>query len=195
MNVSIKSIVLGLGLTLAGTAMMAAPNVGAKSKGLNKTAAGCNQTTAVIDLDVNNVRARMMNGGDMWWDRPNSTAAYEVPKGSKKHSLFAGSIWIGGIDRSSQDLKVAAQTYRQSGNDYWSGPLDQDNGFSVNFQTCSDWDRFWKINSTDINKFRSIYEGVNDLDSIKNLIAANVNDVPEIVKEWPAKGNNSNSCP
>ena len=190
MNVSIKSIALGLVLTLAGTQLMAAPNVGGKSRELNKTAAGCNQTTAVIDLDVNNVRARMMNGGDMWWDRPNSTAAYEVPKGSKKHALFAGSIWIGGIDRSSQDLKVAAQTYRQSGNDYWSGPLDENNGFSVNFQTCSDWDRFWKINSTDVNKFKAIYEGMIDLDSIKNAIAANVNDVPEIVKEWPAKGNN-----
>ena len=37
-----------------------------RESGLHKTAAGCDQTTAVIDLDVNNVRARLMTGGDMW---------------------------------------------------------------------------------------------------------------------------------
>jgi hypothetical protein len=101
--------------------LMAAPNKGIskREQGLNKTAAGCNQTTATIDLDVNNVRARLMNGGDMWWDIPTGSAAYEVPKGSNKNALFAGSIWIGGKDASGS-LKVAAQTYRQSGNDYWS---------------------------------------------------------------------------
>jgi len=169
----------------------AAPNVGMKANpnGLNKTAAGCNQTTAVIDLDINNVRARMMNGGDMWWDRPNATAAYEVPKNSNKHSLFAGSIWIGGIDRASGDLKVAAQTYRQSGNDYWSGPLDENNGYSITFQTCADWDRFWKINAADVNKFREIYQGKTTQAEIQQEIQNKLTDVPEIIKEWPAKGN------
>jgi hypothetical protein len=109
-------IIVGTVLSLTAFTTVAAPIKGLQKNptGLNKTAAGCNQTTAVIDLDINNVRARLMNGGDMWWDRPNQTAAYEVPKNSNKNSLFAGSIWIGGIDRASGDLKVAAQTYRQS---------------------------------------------------------------------------------
>lgn len=184
-------ILLSLVLSLTAMSMFAAPIQGLKKseKGLNKTAAGCNQTTAVIDLDVNNVRARLMNGGDMWWDRPNSTAAYEVPKNSNKNSLFAGSIWIGGIDRASQDLKVAAQTYRQTGNDYWSGPLDENNGYSITFQTCSDWDRFWKINAADISKFREIYQTQTNLADIQQAIQDNIASVPEIIKEWPAKGN------
>jgi hypothetical protein len=184
-------IIVGTVLSLTAFTTFAAPIKGLQKNptGLNKTAAGCNQTTAVIDLDINNVRARLMNGGDMWWDRPNATAAYEVPKNSNKNSLFAGSIWIGGIDRASGDLKVAAQTYRQSGNDYWAGPLDETNGYSITFQTCSDWDRFWKINAADITKFREIYQTKNDLSEIQQAIQDNISSVPEIIKDWPAKGN------
>jgi len=184
-------ILLATILTASSLSSIALPIIGLEKKasGLNKTAAGCNQTTAVIDLDVNNVRARMMNGGDMWWDRPNQTAAYEVPKNSNKNALFAGSIWIGGIDRASGELKVAAQTYRQGGNDYWSGPLDENEGYSITFQTCADWDRFWKINAVDVSKFRALYEGLTDPNAIQNTIANKLSDVPDIVKEWPAKGN------
>ncbi|MEZ4830315.1 MAG: hypothetical protein R3C61_29120 [Bacteroidia bacterium] len=41
----------------------------------------------------------------------------KVPKGSNRHSMFASSLWIGGLDESGQ-LRVAAQTYRQSGIDF-----------------------------------------------------------------------------
>src|SRR5688572_4932623 len=119
-------------LAIAGMAIQAGarPNVGMNPErpggktGQLKTTASCKPAEAAIDLDINNVRARLMTGGDMWWDNGTSQARYEVPKGSLKSSLFAGSVWIGGFDPQRQ-LKVAAQTYRQSGNDYWPGPLDQ----------------------------------------------------------------------
>ena len=42
--------------------------------------------------------------------------------------MFAGSLWIGGIDKTGQ-LRVAAQTYRQqAGNDFFAGPIDTING-------------------------------------------------------------------
>ena len=40
----------------------------------------CNPPSAKINLDINNVSAGLLNGGDMWWDLVGS-AAYEVPKG------------------------------------------------------------------------------------------------------------------
>jgi hypothetical protein len=165
-----KIILISITFLSIASSAFGKPNIGNPQKretGLNKTAAGCDQTTAVIDLDVNNVRARLMTGGDMWWDRPNSTAAYEVPKNSNKNALFAGSLWIGGVDKASGKIKVAAQTYRQTGNDYWSGPLD-DNG-SIDYNTCAEWDRFWKINTSDINKFRLIYSDLplTDTNGIK----------------------------
>ncbi|MBL7753683.1 MAG: T9SS type A sorting domain-containing protein [Chitinophagaceae bacterium] len=186
-----KLIILGLTLLTVHN-LQAAPVLGAKSnqsQGLNKTAAGCNATTAVIDLDINNVRAHLMNGGDMWWDIPTGTAFYEVPKGSNKNSLFSGSIWIGGFDRATGVLKVAAQTYRQTGNDFWSGPLDETNGYSITFQTCADWDRFWKINASDVNKFKGFYQGLTDPTQIANALSSKISDIPDIIKQWPAEGN------
>ncbi len=157
------------------------------------TRAGCSPTTATIDLDVNNVRARLMNGGDMWWDRGPGVAAYEVPKGDgkvKKNSLFAGSLWVGGKDNAAGGLlKVAAQTYRQRGNDYWSGPLDDNANIDAN--VCALWDRFWKINQTDILTFKSIFAGLTDPQAVKDQILANQGKVPAVIKEWPAKGNTS----
>ena len=187
-----KIILISITMLSIASSAFGKQNIGNPQKresGLHKTAAGCDQTTAVIDLDVNNVRARLMTGGDMWWDRPNSTAAYEVPKNSNKNALFAGSLWIGGVDKSSGKIKVAAQTYRQTGNDYWTGPLD-DNG-SIDYNTCAEWDRFWKINTSDINKFRLIYSDlpITDTNGIKNRILDNEASVPLIIKEWPAKGN------
>lgn len=83
-------------------------------------AAGCKAPTAQVDLDINNVRTTIMNGGDMWWNL--ISAKYEIPKvtdpnGIHKHSIFAGSLWIGGVD-AGNNLKLAAMTYRQNGIDF-----------------------------------------------------------------------------
>src|SRR5688572_8507242 len=75
--------------------------------------AGCGNSTSQADLDINNVRTVILINGDMWWRTGNSNAVYEIPKGSKKNSLFAGAIWIGGIDPGG-NVRTAAQTYRQS---------------------------------------------------------------------------------
>ncbi|MBK9781978.1 MAG: hypothetical protein IPP55_18365 [Anaerolineales bacterium] len=66
-------------------------------------------------------------------------ALYEVPVGSGKHSLFAGAIWIGGLEAGSNNLKVAAQTYRQSGSDFWPGPIDRTT-VSITPDQCTKYD-------------------------------------------------------
>jgi len=71
-------------------------------------------------LDINQVNARLYNGADMFWDL-TSDAKYEVPANSGLNSAFASSIWIGGLDQTG-NLHTAAQTYRQSGNDFFIGP-------------------------------------------------------------------------
>ena len=57
----------------------------------------------------------------MWQDRSKNDAAYEVPKGSGEAVIYAGALWMGGLDVNNQ-LKLAALTFR-SGNDFWTGPL------------------------------------------------------------------------
>ncbi len=124
---------------------------------ITKNAPYCIRTQAQVDLAINNVRTRILNGGDLWWDpNDNSSGIYEIPKGSGKNSLYCGSIWIGGIDAGGQ-IKVAAQTYRQSGsNDFWSGPISKTTTNStgnIDTSRCYHFDRFWVINKNDVQNF------------------------------------------
>lgn len=167
---------------------MARPNAqqGLKSSEARRTAlkaaaANCVPATAKVDLDINNVRAQLMTGGDMWWDIGAEEARYEVPKGSNKHSLFAGSVWVGGYDAQGQ-LKVAAQTYRQSGNDYWPGPIADNSTGGDQKTVCSDWDRFWKINKADLNRFL-------ELQAASNYAAIEADSRFDAIRQWPATGN------
>ena len=108
MNNKIKQIV-SLSLVLLAVSVMAKENVynPATSVVNTKVAAGCTPASSQTDLDVNNVRTTIMAGGDMWWNL--SDARYEIPKDGSKHSMFAGALWIGGVDDGGQ-LKVAAMT-------------------------------------------------------------------------------------
>lgn len=152
--------------------------VAPKPSQLKTTAATCQGAVAAIDLDINNVRARLMTGGDMWWNIGLQVAAYEVPKGSGKSSQFAASCWIGGYDKQGQ-LKVAAQTYRQDGNDYWPGALD--NKGTITTEECANWDRFWKVDKSTINKFIELAKTGGNLKTAEF----------DVINGWPATGNSN----
>jgi len=171
------------GLVGAAMQVKALPNVTegtghSKHPALRTTAAACQPATATIDLDINNVRARLMTGGDMWWNIGTAKAAYEVPKGGGASSLFAGSCWIGGFDKQGQ-LKVAAQTYRQDGNDYWPGALDRSN--TITTAQCASWDRFWKVNKSDILSFIAL----------KASGGSTSGSQFDVINQWPAAGNSN----
>ena len=175
MNNSIKKIVT-LYFAMYTMSVVAKENVnhyGAKSAVVNyKVAAGCSPSNSKTDLDVNNVRATIMGGGDMWWDL--SDAQYEIPKGGNKNSLFAGALWIGGVDAGGQ-LKVAAMTYRQSGNDFWPGPLNVNNA-TISADECDKWDDHFKINRSVVEEYHTRF-GTDPTYVI-----------PESILDWPAHG-------
>jgi hypothetical protein len=154
----------------------------AKVHKANKVSEACQPATSQIDLDINNVRTRLLAGGDMWWDL--DIARYEIPKveqGSgliSVSSLFAGALWIGGIDDGGQ-LKIAAQTYRQTGNDFWPGPLD-DLG-SADDVVCSAFDKHWKISNKDIQEFKDLSE--------QNGGPVPIGSIHRSILEWPGRGN------
>lgn len=130
-------------------------------------------------LDINNIRAGIANRGDMHWDINGSSGPlYEVPKGSGKHSNFASALWIGGLDNSNQ-LHGASQTYRQSGVDFWPGPLDTISG-TIDSLTSKNYDKIWKVSYTDINTFITAYN------------SGSVVATPDMLT-WPAKGTGNNS--
>jgi PKD repeat protein len=132
----------------------------------------CAPPWSQIDLDINNVRARIMVGGDMWWDL--TTARYEIPKNSGNNSLFCGSVWMGGLDPIG-NLHVAAGTYRQTGIDFWAGPLDTIYHFP-NDSSCDKYDRIWRVNRATVESF------------VQNRTdPAYV--IPEEILSWPGNGN------
>ncbi len=147
----------------------------ASPNSFKETAETCSPATGNTDLNINNIRARINTGGDMWWDLIG-TAKYEVPKGSGKTSLFSAALWIGGLDVNGQ-LKVAALRYRQSGNDYWPGPLTTDGTASVDAATCDMYDKHFVITRKEVDAFIANW---NDPDP------AYV--VPKSITDWPAHG-------
>ena len=131
----------------------------------------CEPASTSADLDINNVRTKLLNGGDMWWDLNNPK--YEVPKVTdpnavRKHALFSGAIWIGGKDNGGS-LKLAAMTYRQRGSDFWPGPLDTSTA-ATDPVRCKNYNRMWKVTRDELEQFE------------ETKYISQTNDI----REWPA---------
>ncbi|MDB4251068.1 hypothetical protein N9815_01920, partial [Flavobacteriales bacterium] len=115
-------------------------------------------------FDINGI-STMVGPKSFMWDL--SSPQFEVPKGGGKHSIFAHEYWFGGVDNGGQ-LRVAAQTYKQGGSDFWAGPKGATSCDSI-------WDRVWKINKTDVD------------DHIINFNSSNYSML-DVIENWPAHG-------
>ena len=115
-----------------------------------------------------------MAAGDMWWNLDD--ARYEIPKDGNKHSMFAGALWIGGVDAGGQ-LKVAAMTYRQGGSDFWTGPLNTTTA-TISPEECNEWDKHFKITRAEVE------------DHVANYLDPTY-VMPDIIENWPAHGDAS----
>jgi hypothetical protein len=154
-----------------------APNT--QNSGPKDLAADCAPPAASIELDLNNVRTLVHSGGDMWWDLI-SVAQYEVPKGSGKHSLYAGSLWMGGVDVNNQ-LKVAAVRFRQVGYDFWPGPLNTASA-EITPAVCSEYDRFFPITRTEVDQFVAYFLSDDPESEYPGYV------IPDAILDWPAHG-------
>ncbi len=133
--------------------------------------------SAVTQLNANEVNASLITGGDAWWDL--SDGKYIVPKpingADPVSAIFAGGLWMGGTDNAG-NLKMAAQTYRQSGLDFWPGPIENTTNTASD---CQDWDKHFSITKLEIDGLRADFadNGVIDSNLSTNL------------KGWPGRGN------
>jgi hypothetical protein len=171
---------LALGISLSVSVISAKENVGltgGRIESSSATSAACTPATAKADLSINNVRALILNGGDMWWDQGLEVARYEIPKGSGKHSYFASALWIGGLDQGGQ-LRTAAQTYRQTGNDFWPGPLDITNA-SIDGTGCSRWDKIFQITRQEVADYAAYLSSPSDFPGYT---------IPQSILTFPGNG-------
>jgi hypothetical protein len=124
-------------------------------------------------VDINNINAAVLVHGDMWWNPALQIAQCEFPKGSGHDISFTGSLWMSGYD-AGNNLHVSAQMYRQTGNDYWPGPLDAND--SLTYLSSQGWAKIWKVNESDIVAFIG-------------TATHTTTNTPTDILTWPAKGN------
>ena len=140
--------------------------------------AGCVRPTASYDMKVNNVRARLLSGGDLF-----SAAQYITPSNTDVpvSGIYAAGVWMGGVDRA-KNIKLSAVGYRSQGFDYFSGPVDI-NGTS-DADICRQWDKIFTVNGKNISQHIVNYKkAVTENQTLK------CEDIPEDVLYWPAQGN------
>ena len=150
---------------------------------VKQTAAGCAAASGYRFLTINNVRGRINTGGDMWWDL-NDFSQYFIPANGQATSLFAGSLWIGGLDINDQ-LKLAALRFRQSGNDYWPGPLTIDGTASVDEITCAQYDQHFVLSRAEVDEYLGWWHSEN------RAVEYPEYQIPESILNYPAHGDYS----
>lgn len=185
-----RNILLVLGYCLVASAAMAYYNP--KEKPAKPTdqqlqfREACTTAKAQIDQNVNNVRARLTTGGDVWWDR--NDGKYVVPAvepgQTEVSSIFAGAVWLGGKDKG-KNLKVACQQYGNASNrsDFWPGPLKPDEG-TTSKEVCDKWDRFFEVQGSEIEEHRRLFQLALD-----GAITYTEDMIPLGVKGWPGRRN------
>ena len=150
--------------------------------------AGCSPATTITEFYVNNVRTSAETGGNTWFDRPNGLPYYEVPAEELNHAIFAGSLWMGGLDPAG-NLKLAAIRFRQRGSDYWPGPLTIDGTASTIRETCAKWDRFFLMSRRMVERHRYFFTLVNQgEDPFADPVFEDGYAIPQEILNWPAHG-------
>ena len=193
-NIIMKNIfrvsVIALGFLLVTNALIAReqPVLHPKSgPTMKEAAAGCTPGGGYKYLDLNNVRTIIRSYGNGWFN--DGVASYEIPKGSKKMSMYSFSLWIGGIDMNN-NLKLAAYKYgqgptiqnAQTNNDFWPGPLTVDGTASITDAVCAKYDQLYPMTRADVTAFLAWWD---DEASYPEYT------IPKTITNWPGNGDPS----
>lgn len=95
-------------------------------------------------LNANNVSARILNNGGLFWR--GEPSEYRVPRFGEPQALWIASILIAGLI----DDELHAAAARVGRWEYWSGPLDDDGNPPVD---CSPYDRLYSIRLDEIEEY------------------------------------------
>lgn len=142
-------------------------------------AQACVNTNSQIDIHGNNIKARILNGGDLFTSlNDGQFIPNPGPPGSSSPStIYAAGLWMGGVDQTG-NLKLATVDYRSDSKfDYTAGPLNLE-GTTEAF-TCANWDRHFKVTGAEIAAFQNALP----------LTAAQLKTQFPSIAVWPGKGN------
>lgn len=105
-------------------------------------------------LDANNVRARILNNGSLFYNPELS--AYRIPRYSRSNTMWSASLLVAG--RVNGEIRAAAANYQRW--EYWAGPLDDS---AQPPGDCSEYDRIYKVSRPDIVTYEATGFATQDL--------------------------------
>lgn len=129
-------------------------------------------------LDTGNVKAVIFANGELFQDKVNNKAGFEVPKNSNSYSIYSSALWFSSkkIQNGDTTISGAFETFGNI-NHFNTGPVDLVNQTTDNSQQ---FQRIWKINQSTIDNH------------IQNWNNSNYITPPEIL-DWPGNGNSNNA--
>ncbi|MAC95320.1 MAG: hypothetical protein CMC96_07450 [Flavobacteriales bacterium] len=127
-------------------------------------------------LDIGNVRARIHANGELFQDKVNQRAAFEVPKNSNSYTIYSSALWFTSVGQKNGSPEIAG-SYEIYGNQnmFNIGPVDIINQQSEN---SMQFQRLWKVNQDSIDYH------------IQNWNSPNYSAPAEIL-DWPGNGNSN----
>ena len=128
------------------------------------------QSSSFTFLDYGGVRARVYSNGELFQDKSNFAADYEVPKNSGNSTIYASAFWM-----SSKNASYNAAAYESFGNDgfFTTGPVDIVNQMN---DTSAQFQRLWKIEQATINNHIQYWN-------------SSTYTAPAEILDWPGNGN------
>lgn len=139
----------------------------------------CEPGEAEAYLDVNNVRAAVYNGGNLFWR--GSGGKYKVPKQGNAPAIFAANIWIGGI--VDDEIRFSGETYGMS--EFWPGPFDEMGNPPEN---CLQYDRIYVLYRDSLRLYEETGIPTHDLINWPVDIGASVIDGDGIPENYNLEG-------
>lgn len=128
-------------------------------------------------LQVNDVSALFNANGFLFNAADLSETGYQVPYDPTYplSTIFASNIWLAGLDEGEQ-LHIAAQTYRQTGDDFWPGPIANDHT-GADYITA--YHRVWPVDAAVVEAHRDNWDSPGYV-------------MPDQITNWPGNGNTAN---
>ena len=120
-----------------------------------QTVGDCEPGTAEATLAVNDVRAILFNGGNLFYGN-GTFRGYHVPKRTGNWPIFDTQFWAGGL--VDGELRTAGATYDRF--EFWPGPLDADGNPP---EDCAQYDRIYVTSRGDVTRYHETGEATDDL--------------------------------
>ncbi|MEZ4805401.1 MAG: T9SS type A sorting domain-containing protein [Bacteroidia bacterium] len=127
-------------------------------------------------LDINDLSIGINNDGSLF-SRSDFVDAVENPPTFRSKSIgclnahHTAALWMGGLNSSTKNLHLAAQTYKQRGSDYLPGPV---NTTTMIYDSIisKQYNQVWKVDRETIDDFR------------KNRLNSGY-IIPSSILDWP----------